>query len=213
MQVSAEIRWFWPDSCPEGLESWLKNGDPAPGGGLVRVDEYLHEAAQHELGLKLRGNKPGVEVKGLVTRLPADQAPGIFAGTVEIWCKWTSAALNLSEDPRIITRKQRWLRKLDASGVSVEEVPLGADEMPLDGRPLPGDGCNLELTRIDVDGPAPIWWTLGFESFGAFDRIESNLRRSVQLMEARHPSGSRPAFAAGRLLSYPAWLSECIQTQ
>jgi hypothetical protein len=64
-----------------------------------------------------------------------------------------------------------------------------------------------------VDGAGPTWWTLGFESFGAFDRIEGTLRRSLQLMEARHPSGSRPAVAAGRLLSYPAWLSECIQTQ
>jgi hypothetical protein len=46
MQISAELRWFWPDSCPEGLESWFNDRDPPPGGGGVRVDEYLHEAAQ-----------------------------------------------------------------------------------------------------------------------------------------------------------------------
>jgi hypothetical protein len=41
----------------------------------------------------------------------------------------------------------------------------GSNEKPLNGRHLPKEGSNLELTEVTVtDQPGP-WWTLGFEAF------------------------------------------------
>jgi hypothetical protein len=68
MQLSAEIRWFWQGAIPGSVEKWFHGGLGSchPGGGKPRLDEYLYEQGQVELGLKKRGTKPGIEVKGLI---------------------------------------------------------------------------------------------------------------------------------------------------
>src|ERR1700720_909589 len=64
MFVSAEIRWFYPDECPTNLHRWFGEMSPAPGGGKLRIDEYLSQTNQSEVSIKKRGGKPGVEIKG-----------------------------------------------------------------------------------------------------------------------------------------------------
>src|SRR4030095_5243504 len=59
MLLSAEVRWFWEGRIPE-LTRWFGSGPFAPGGGEVRVDTYVGDPAQLELGVKSRGNKPGL---------------------------------------------------------------------------------------------------------------------------------------------------------
>jgi hypothetical protein len=207
MEISAELRWFWFEQCPEQVEAWFmsENGRPPAGGGKTRTDEYLHDPGQRELGLKIRGAKPGVEVKGLVTRLPADGRLGAFVGAVEIWCKWTSTALDLGQRPRSITRKQRWLRKFDTTGEAVVEVPLDQNEGPLEEHERPNEGCNFEFTRVEVIlGEAKsTCWTLGLEAFGSYGKVESNLRRAIENLGTRRP----PSLATGQLMNYPVLLS------
>jgi hypothetical protein len=55
----------------------------APGGGTPppRRDVYLYDPEQTELGIKARGLKPGLEVKGLVALLPDDVPDGPFKAT------------------------------------------------------------------------------------------------------------------------------------
>src|SRR4030095_7381555 len=116
MQISAEIRWFWRDVAPASLEQWFsstKVHSCPPGGGNWRDDAYLKDSAQVELGVKRRGSKPGVEVKGLVTVLPAHLNAEPFEGPIELWTKWTSELLQLPPHLIILTKKQRWLRKFD----------------------------------------------------------------------------------------------------
>src|SRR5947207_3561754 len=114
MQVSAEIRWFWKDVLPPKLEEWFRNAKEktcAAGGGEPRVDEYLYDLNQIELGLKRRGGKSGVEVKGLVTAASGRLNANPFAGPIDLWTKWTSEALDLKSDLTVAIEKIRWLRK------------------------------------------------------------------------------------------------------
>jgi hypothetical protein len=208
MQVSAEIRWFWSTACPERIDRWFGSGTVPPGGGNTREDEYLHEPDQTELGLKSRGRESGIEAKGLVAVLlqPSDAMP--FVGPIQIWCKWQSLTLTLRDLPTVRTRKTRWLRKFDTSREEPIEIPLGDDGVPKEGGPLPRHGCNVELTRIELDAEQ-IWWTLGFEAFGDVFSVERNLRSTLSVMASRHP----PALGSGELLSYPAWLSMHVPRQ
>jgi len=205
MQVSAEIRWFWAAACPDEIAAWFRSAAPQPGGGKPREDEYLHESGQTELGLKRRGGKRGVEAKGLVSVLPEPSDAVPFIGPIEIWCKWRSAALTLRHSSTIRTRKVRWLRKFDTSGSEPHEIQLDENEDPKDGRPLPGFGCNVELTQVDLD-PGRIWWTLGFEAFGDLYSVEQSLRSTLVVAASRLP----PSLGSGELLSYPAWLSKHV---
>jgi hypothetical protein len=205
MQISAEIRWFWSADCPRAIETWFNSGDVPPGGGRAREDEYLHEPGQIELGMKRRGARPGVEVKGLVTVLPhlSDVAP--FVGPIEIWCKWPSLELALNDLPIVRIKKVRWLRKFETAGRKPTEISLTEDENPRDCRPLPELGCNVELTRIELRA-GQVWWTLGFEAFGDLQSVEQGLRHALWAMASR----GAPPLCSGELLSYPAWLSKHV---
>lgn len=198
MQVSAEVRWFWKGSLPAGLESWFRGGAVPPGGGGLRIDEYLVAASQTELGIKKRGTNAGVEIKGLVDVRAALPAP--FAARVEIWSKWTSPALTIDHAARVAVRKTRRVRKYDTAGSAVVECVLGEDEQPIGASP-PVRGCQLDLVMLKADCADADWWTLGFEAFGPLDGVEDSLRRT-----ARHVASTIPPLDRGLALSYPAWL-------
>jgi hypothetical protein len=202
--VSAEIRWFW-QKAPDGLVAWFQGGQahpfPAGGGATPRTDLYRRDASQTEVGIKLRGNKPGWEVKGLVARLsPLADAP--FTGEPEVWTKWTVDGLAVDARDVLATTKLRWIRKLAMDGETPREVRIGADEQPVSGEDAPDRGCQVELTQVVVG--AETWWTLGFEAFGALSTVEGDLRAAASTMAGRRP----PPLGGGRLAGYPAWLKD-----
>ena len=211
MQVSAEIRWFWRGESPDGLRDWFCGAHAhrcGAGGGESRRDVYLRDASQVELGVKYRGKKKGVEVKGLVTNGAGDLDVSPFVGGIEIWAKWTSESLGLPDDHTLTTDKQRWLRKFDTGDSRPREIELGGDEMPLNRESgLPARGCNVELTRVTLLDTGEIWWTLGFESFGSFPAVVEDLRVVAKELASRKP----PDLEGGHLASYPAWLAERLK--
>ena len=198
MWVSAEVRYFWSAFPPE-VDRWFRSGIP-PGGGQSRVDEYLRDPQQIELGMKRRGQNPGVEIKGLVAHGKTGEEP--FAGRVQIWTKWTSEALRLDSASTVAITKQRWLRKFDTGPSGCIEFPLKEDETRADGQDPPADGCNLEFTRVTLPDGA-VWWTLGLEAFGALDRVEATLAKTIECLAATGP----PRFRPDRICGYPEFLA------
>ena len=202
MFVSAEIRWFYPDECPTNLHRWFGEMSPAPGGGKLRIDEYLSQTNQSEVSIKKRGGRPGVEIKGLIAVCRSELVP--FAPYVELWCKWRLHASALEMTKRMIIQKTRWIRTYDTSGAAIVEIPLQADEKPLNGQPLPQQGCNVEITKIQIAEEPRQWWTLGFEAFGDLDSAPGNLLKTTQYLIAH----SFPLPICGEFLNYPSWLAQ-----
>jgi hypothetical protein len=207
MQLSAEIRWFWRTTPPPGFEEWFrKPGDracPAGGGGL-RLDEYLRDPSQCELGVKRRGGKKDIEVKGLVTHAERKLKAGPFAGPIEIWAKWASQALEVDANAAVKTIKRRWLRKFDTTTPLPVEIPLNDKELPVDKKqPLPARGCNVELTEVTL-ASGKIWWTLGFEAFGDFGTLAEDVCKVASFLAG----GAPPNLSGGWLASYPTWLEK-----
>jgi hypothetical protein len=202
--VSAELRWFWKDAVPPEIERWFRSGDYPPGGGTPRVDEYLVDHDQTELGVKKRGGGKGVELKGLVSL--GRQATSPFDGRVQIWTKWNLDALTIDHLPRASITKTRWLRKFDTSGRDVAEVQLDASERPVgpESRPLVR-GCQFELVTLAVDDEKASWRSVGFEAFGEVGTIEDSLDRTLA-----HLRPGAPDFAGGLSLSYPEWLARYV---
>lgn len=205
VQISAESRWFWSQSTPDGLGDWFCRKDPhdfPAGGGKDRRDDYLRDPNQSELGIKRRGGKPGIEVKGLVSRV-SGLSTEPFMGPVELWTKWTSGTVELDPASTIVTQKRRWVRKFDTSDGSPREIQVDEDEGIRE--PLPDRGCNVEFTKLTMPN-GKLWWTLGFEAFGTLNDVESSLRNVVAAMAMRDPPG------LGRALpfSYPAFLKHFL---
>ena len=202
MFVSAEIRWFYPDECPANLHRWVGEMSPAPGGGKLRIDEYLSQTNQSEVSIKIRGGRPGVEIKGLVAVCRSELVP--FAPYVGLWCKWRLQASALEMTKRMIIQKTRWIRTYDTSRAAIVEIPLQADEKPLNGQPLPQQGCNVEISKIQIAEEPRQWWTLGFEAFGDLDSAPGNLLKTTQYLIAH----SFPLPIGGEYLNYPSWLAQ-----
>jgi hypothetical protein len=195
MQISAEIRYFWKDSPPTGVEAWFRGGEKHPfptGEGELREDQYVRDATQGELGIKRRGKKAGLEVKGFVS--PGRSAlPAPFAGQVEVWGKWSFASLEPGAGSTVTIEKQRWLRKFETGGPKAQEMPIDV---------LPAEGCNVELTKLRVND-GDVWWTLGLEAFGTLWTVERNLGLAANALVERSP----PVFSPQVTASYPSWLS------
>ena len=204
MQVSAEIRWFWHEMPPPGLQEWFCGANFHSfnaGGGVVRTDYYLRDKNQRELGVKIRDQNPNVEVKGLVQADFCRLNTPPFIGPVELWTKWVSQALELALDSTETVEKQRWIRKYIAAGTTVRELQLDMNEMLIGEQPRPEYGCNVELTKIYHNHV--VWWTFGFEAFGKIN----TLKRSIQSV-ARELTGRKPPELSGGLReSYPSWFN------
>jgi hypothetical protein len=202
MFVSAEIRWFYPDECPANLHRWFGEMSPALGGGKLRIDEYLSQTNQSEVSIKKRGGRSGVEIKGLIAVCRSELVP--FAPYFELWCKWRLQASALKMTKRMIIQKTRWIRTYDTSRAAIVEIPLQADEKPLNGKPLPQQGCNVEISKIQIAEESRQWWTLGFEAFGDLDSAPGNLLKTAQFLIAH----SFPLPICGEFLNYPSWLAQ-----
>ena len=170
MYASAEVRWFWFGRCPQEIRDWFFNAGLPPGGGQSRIDRYIPQRGEPNLSLKQRGYKPGLEIKALVTTRSTPEFEPL-ASRIEIWCKWSCTipgSLNL-KDSAIVT-KTRWSRKFDTSKHVRSEIPLATNERPQRGYSLPIQGCDVELTEVQIMSQAGTWWTLGFEAFGDIAR-------------------------------------------
>jgi hypothetical protein len=200
MFLTAESRWFYQDECPENLRRWFDESFLAPGGGHLRIDEYLCQPHPSEVSIKSRGATSGFEVKCLIAVCPSGVP---FAPYIEIWGKWGLQLPALKTAETIIVRKLRWLRTYDASRDAIVEIALGADEKPLNGQPLPPQGVNLEITNIRIAEEQRQWWTLGFEAFGDLNSALGSLQRTVQFLLDKSFEIPR----SGEFLNYPCWLA------
>lgn len=196
MRTTAEIRWFWQGAPPPRFKAWFVAAGPswpAARESETRIDAYLRDTEQRELGIKERGGSM-VEVKGLISRQPFTQSFAGCSAPVELWAKWSSGALTLSAVEKIAVEKKRWLRQCAVQAGAASELQSDYGNRT--------NGCDVELTLLGMpDGAA--WWTLGFEAFGGFERVISDLTVTVALMASRQPLSLPGGLAAG----YPAWLA------
>lgn len=190
--------------CPREINSWFMAGELSPGGGRWRQDDYLLDPLQTELGIKKRGQKPGVEIKGLVETLHHNLDPNSHISPIEIWCKWNSGSLSIDRCPTLQVQKLRRLRRFDGTSGRFIEIPLDENENARSGRSMPGRGFNVELTEIKVGRREEIWWTFGVEAFGDLEFAEG----CVRFVQGELASIAKEVFQSARWLSYPAWLSE-----
>jgi len=180
MLPSAELRWFWKGPRPR-LQAWLLGSAHGSCREETRVDHYLRQPGQHELGIKRRGAEHGVEIKTLVSEGTAHTI-GTLTARTQIWTKVWTARLDLEGLPTVAVRKSRRLLSHRTGGYA--------------------SGCNVEITEVRVGPESEVWTTLGIEAYGELDRLDAALASIVRLHQANPPD-----VEAGRALSYPAWLA------
>lgn len=206
MLRSAEIRWFILGALPDEVLSWFKSAQILDSEG-VQVHEYLLFPDCQSVGVKLREGR--FEIKAiLAASQPLSLDLGIRGRTDE-WIKWSFASEGLQAiDPALHQAgrwlkvyKERFLRRFSADRGSLVEVTAKRGC-------LPGVGCNIELTRIEVEVNPRFWFSLGFEAFGPSAVSAKILLDATHLFFQEH--GRVPGISLGERdsLSYPSWLAK-----
>lgn len=163
-----------------------------------RTDRYLLLPDTDALGAKLRGEEQ-LELKVRSAHLARLSRPGA-TGRKERWTKWS---LRLA-DPRVddlldhawvAVDKTRWHRRFAVP--SRIRRRIRADEAS-------SNGCDVEVVALEVAGEA--WWTLGFESFGAPERLAANFDAVTSSIfgRRRFPRPLEHSDSFG----YPRWLQD-----
>lgn len=199
METTLEVRWFGPGRTPEHLVARFDGlGAPAP---VSRTDTYVLLRGTDDLGVKLRAGGEAFELKLRQHDLGGTKLAAT-AGNLERWQKWSlpvadaacrAAALGLPAESLVDVEKHRRL-------VNYRLAPDGSVAL-VDERA--GDGCSIEITSLLVKGAE--WWSLGFEAFGAEDRLADALAASADAYFAGATAESA-VLALSTSCGYPAWL-------
>jgi hypothetical protein len=91
--------------------------------------------------------------------------------------------------------KERTLRTFSLEGASIQEVAAG--------KVFLSTGCNVELTKITVEGAA--YWSFGFEAYGEPSRVDAYMQKIAGHIFADNHRPSHP-FPAANSRSYHEWL-------
>lgn len=196
---TAEVRWFFEGSIPTAIAQWFCRG------GLLdkaapREDHYLLFPAPLGLNIKLREGR--LEVKSLVRARELRTFATDITGNVELWEKQIGGKQAVAEFEKlrssaphlwIAVGKERALRTFSLEGASIQEVAAGKIFL--------ANGCNVELTKITVEGAA--YWSFGFEAYGEPSRVETHMQKIAGHIFADSPTAT---FVADNSFSYPEWL-------
>ena len=198
MQVTDEIRWFFPGAIPAGVLGWFRDGAPiAP--APKRTDIYLPLPERLALSVKLREGR--LEIKTQAGTARAVTYPNEIAGEAAPWKKegYRSQLLGdierrLADPAALHVIKERHLRKfaIHEAG-SATEISAGE---------VPRQGCLFEVTQLWLD-EAPSW-TVALEAFGAPAPLAHSLETVARLLFSQAPCPV-PLLAANSA-SYPQWL-------
>ena len=205
MYPTLEVRWFYQGAMPPAVLEWFQSAVQGIVVQPTRVDYYLRLPDNHSLGIKLREGR--IEIKQRSQQHGLVNFHDGVAGLVESWRKWslevakTGTGLEGNLEPAsawILVQKDRLLGKyrLTAGG---QIVPIPASEPA-------GQGCEVELSNIQVGGEA--WWTLALEASGQETTLQSSLLAGAgQLFRSRPPQ----IFSGLDSYSYPRWMATLPQ--
>lgn len=195
VDLTTELRWFFDGPLPPAVLRWFT----ASGAGLAedRCDTYRLD--RHvDTGVKRRF-RTTLELKRRLGT-PEPFATRGVNGNLEVWKRWSPA------DGRVdIDDSTTWV-DVDKTVIK-RRFDRRAREMPLseEGRAMSGDGCDVEIAVISVNGLQA--WTFALAAFGQPEHQRALLvstwdalamgRSDIKAigLDSRHSSG------------YPEWLA------
>lgn len=202
MFSSAELRWFIKGDIPTSVEDWFNNFDVPPITQMPRTDYYLRLPDSKFIGIKMREGR--LEFKQRLGTTGQIHTGNGLNGIIEYYQKWSFSAHNINAITETIdTYSDDWLgvkkfRRLHAYKIDGSNIPRQAADLEYSG-----NGCILEITNIILEGQQENWWTLGFESYGDVDLLESSLLSTVGLIA---DNNEIPGLGDAASYGYAEWI-------
>jgi hypothetical protein len=207
---SAEVRWFIPGQLQDDILRWFTR-DQSLELETGRSDEYLSFPRCETVGVKLRQKR--FEIKAIIgVPTPLVGVAGV-SGRTDRWVKWSFASDALESVLGDLHRSGRWFVVSKTRYLRKFSFDSGAPiEVTQANKPLPACGCNVELTRLEVDSNTRDWISIGFEAFGPSENTPRILTAAVEQFFDSHGVPS-VELNDNNSRSYPAWLASLSTPQ
>lgn len=204
---TVEVRWFYPGGIPVEVKNGFFRDESYSEAQPERVDKYFTVAGDPDLGIKMREGR--LEIKHLTDKFGPFRLGSQVVGIMEGWEKWGFVLSEhfynqnaKSSHEGIEVRKQRWLRKFQFAKEGMVN--------PIYPQFIINQGCDWELSKIQVVGSNEIWWSMAFEAFG--DKSITMRTTISKVVEISLKSMVDWKFQVENSLSYPAWLNLIMAT-
>ncbi len=212
MLTTCEMRWFFPGSIPESIETWFQenitNSQQQP---EERTDVYLYSPNCDFMGIKLRQGR--LEIKWRNAELGVLKLGEFVSGKAEKWGKWLCNDKNGETfQPAQVVANPIWVsvKKVRYSQffqVTPESKPqlLASDAhegaAKGDRNGSSDNGCSVEITHLTVQQNT--WWSLGFEATGEESKLMENLQITASSVFDTYDGFK---LLAENSFAYPHWL-------
>jgi hypothetical protein len=202
MLQTIEIRWFIAGILSKESLNWFSAGHRLER-PTVQVHEYLLFPGCDTVGVKFREERFEIKAR-LGFSQPLSLAMGI-RGRREQWIKWSIATKGLPMFGQTLLqsgawqkiRKERNQRTFSAEAGNFQEVSP---------RSFPVAGCNIELTRIEVEADSQSWFTLGFEAYGPPSVTAGILEEGLGFFFKAQGRAPGIDLTEANSFGYPTWL-------
>jgi hypothetical protein len=202
---TVELRWFHSGTPPEAIADWFDRlpeiGDRTP--TETREDLYLFLPGHDYFNLKLRQGR--LEIKWRQNGGGLVNFGDRWQGYVEFWEKSICEGLHANL-PSYVLNNGRWI---GVEKTRVQRRYAIADDRaiaPISFAEIDGTGCNLELTKLAIDGQQ--WWTLALEAFGKAPQLWDSLEIVATHLSQTYPDNLHLSRSAS--FAYPKWLEVAI---
>jgi hypothetical protein len=198
---TTEVRWFYSGEIPFEVKKEFFRNEEFTESHPARVDIYLTVAGDPDLGVKIREGR--LEIKHRTSRYGSFNFRSQVSGILEGWEKWgfeiTERFYNRNVkdmDGWVEVRKLRWLKRF--------QITKDKRVKPIYPNIQIDQGCEWEISKVQLSGLDSIWWSTAFEAYGG--NSETRRKALIEVVEKFLKPTKNLNYSKENSLSYPAWL-------
>jgi hypothetical protein len=181
--MTLELRWFFQDKVPEGINRWFKKEFKKNEGNSTEVidsyqDIYLFNPEVTYSSIKFRNDTFVIKWRKNTFPIKLNLKNIDMVGNVEDWIFWNLKELKASKEIQLYidkNNKHPWIKLNKKRQKILYKISNNRKEFLVLEEDISKADCSIELSTIMLDKNKDIsWWTIAIELFKKTNNNNNN---------------------------------------
>src|SRR6185312_1730577 len=181
--MTLELRWFFQDKVPEGINRWFKKEFKKNEGNSTEVidsyqDIYLFNPEVTYSSIKFRNDTFVIKWRKNTFPIKLNLKNIDMVGNVEDWIFWNLKELKTSKEIQLYidkNNKHPWIKLNKKRQKILYKISNNRKEFLVLEEDISKADCSIELSTIMLDKNIDIsWWTIAIELFKKTNNNNNN---------------------------------------
>ena len=181
--MTLELRWFFQDKVPEGINRWFKKEFKKNEGNSTEVidsyqDIYLFNPEVTYSSIKFRNDTFVIKWRKNTFPIKLNLKNIDMVGNVEDWIFWNLKELKTSKEIQLYidkNNKHPWIKLNKKRQKILYKISNNRKEFLVLEEDISKADCSIELSTIMLDKNKDIsWWTIAIELFKKTNNNNNN---------------------------------------